>query len=98
MAGGPDRWRSYPDRHADSAPNWFGISPLKAHEAAAMTVIDIHAHLVPQSFPPPPPGVPERGWPTMVPLPDGTARMIIDGTEFRIFEPAYWDIAGRIAY
>jgi aminocarboxymuconate-semialdehyde decarboxylase len=63
-----------------------------------MTIIDIHAHLVPQSFPPPPPGVPERGWPTMVPLPDGTARMMIDGAEFRIFEPAYWDIAGRIAY
>ncbi|HLY54830.1 MAG TPA: amidohydrolase family protein [Stellaceae bacterium] len=63
-----------------------------------MTVIDVHAHLVPQSFPAPPPGVPEKGWPVMVPLPDGNARMMIDGAEFRVFEPAYWDIAGRIAY
>jgi len=63
-----------------------------------MIVIDTHAHLVPQSFPDVPEGVDPRGWPQMVPLEDGRARMLIDGKEFRIFEPAYWDVAGRIRF
>ena len=63
-----------------------------------MTVIDIHAHLVPQSFPAAPPGVAEAQWPQMVPLEDGRARMMIGGQAFRVFEPAYWDVPGRLAY
>lgn len=63
-----------------------------------MIVVDTHAHLVPQTFPDVPESVSPRGWPTMVPLADGRARMLIDGKEFRIFEPAYWDVAGRIAF
>ena len=63
-----------------------------------MIVIDTHAHLVPQSFPDVPEGVDARGWPQMVPLDDGRARMLIDGKEFRVFEPAYWDVPGRIAF
>ncbi len=42
--------------------------------------------------------MPEHEWPEMVPLDDGRARMMIGGKEFRIFEPAYWDIAGRLDY
>jgi aminocarboxymuconate-semialdehyde decarboxylase len=63
-----------------------------------MFVIDIHAHLVPQFFPPLPAGVPAAEWPDMVPLPDGCAKMLLGGKEFRIFEPAYWDVPGRIGY
>lgn len=63
-----------------------------------MIVVDTHAHLVPQSFPDVPDGVSAKGWPKMVPLEDGRARMLIDGAEFRVFEPAYWDVPGRIAF
>lgn len=63
-----------------------------------MIVIDTHAHLVPQSFPPRPEGAPEAEWPEMIPLDDGRARMMIGGKEFRVFEPAYWDVPGRIDY
>jgi aminocarboxymuconate-semialdehyde decarboxylase len=63
-----------------------------------MLVIDVHAHLVPQSFPELPAGVPAHEWPVMVPLDDGRARMLIDGKEFRVFDSAYWDVPGRIAY
>lgn len=63
-----------------------------------MIVIDTHAHFVPQSFPDCPDGVRADEWPTMVPLDDGRSRMMIDGKEFRVFEPAYWDVAGRLDY
>jgi aminocarboxymuconate-semialdehyde decarboxylase len=63
-----------------------------------MFVIDSHAHLVPQYFPDVPPGVPAQEWPVMESLADGSARMLIDGKPFRVFEPAYWDVPGRIAY
>jgi aminocarboxymuconate-semialdehyde decarboxylase len=63
-----------------------------------MLVIDTHAHLVPRSFPSRPENVPANEWPEMVPLDDGRARMLIDGKEFRIFEPAYWDVEGRLDY
>lgn len=63
-----------------------------------MIVIDTHAHLVPQSFPPLPDGVPADEWPEMVPLADGTAQMLVAGKPFRIFEPNYWDVPGRIAH
>jgi aminocarboxymuconate-semialdehyde decarboxylase len=63
-----------------------------------MFVIDSHAHLVPQHFPDLPPGVPAHEWPVMEPLADGAARMLIDGKPFRVFEAAYWDVPGRIAY
>lgn len=63
-----------------------------------MFVIDVHAHLVPRTFPPCPQGVPAEEWPVLEPLDDGRARMVIGGKEFRIFEPAYWDVPGRIAY
>jgi len=62
-----------------------------------MFVIDSHAHFVPQTFPASPAGVAANEWPEMLPLPDGRARMMIDGKEFRIFEAAYWDVPGRIA-
>ena len=62
-----------------------------------MLLIDCHAHLVPERFPKLPAGVPAHEWPVMEPLGDGTARMLIDGKPFRIFEPAYWDVPGRIA-
>jgi aminocarboxymuconate-semialdehyde decarboxylase len=63
-----------------------------------MIVIDTHAHLTPQFFPPLPAGVPADEWPEMIPLEDGRARMLIGGKEFRIFEPAYWDVPGRLKY
>lgn len=62
-----------------------------------MLLIDCHAHLVPERFPKLPAGVPAHEWPVMEPLGDGTSRMLIDGKPFRIFEPAYWDVPGRIA-
>jgi len=60
-------------------------------------IIDAHAHFVPQTFPARPEGVAEEEWPAMIKLPDGRASMVIGGKEFRIFEPAYWDVPGRIA-
>ncbi len=63
-----------------------------------MFVIDTHAHLVPEHFPSRPDGVRAEEWPEMVPLQDGRARMLIGGEEFRVFEPAYWDVAGRLRY
>jgi aminocarboxymuconate-semialdehyde decarboxylase len=60
-------------------------------------VVDAHAHYVPEKFLALPEGVPANEWPAMETLPDGRAKMLIDGKEFRIFEPAYWDVAGRIA-
>jgi aminocarboxymuconate-semialdehyde decarboxylase len=62
-----------------------------------MLLIDCHAHLVPERFPKLPAGVPAHEWPVMEPLGDGTSRMLIDGKPFRIFEPAYWDVPGRVA-
>jgi len=65
--------------------------------ADVAVLIDCHAHLVPQHFPAVPEGVPAHEWPVMEPLDDGTSRMLIDGKPFRIFEPAYWDVSGRLA-
>lgn len=62
-----------------------------------MPVIDVHAHLVPKVFPPLPEGVTAAGWPQMIPLEDGRARMMIDGREFRVFDTAYWDVEQRLA-
>jgi aminocarboxymuconate-semialdehyde decarboxylase len=62
-----------------------------------MPVIDVHAHLVPEAFPPLPEGVTAAGWPEMVPLADGRARMMIDGREYRVFDTAYWDVPQRLA-
>jgi aminocarboxymuconate-semialdehyde decarboxylase len=63
----------------------------------AMIVIDTHAHFVPERFPARPADVPATEWPELTSLPDGNARMSFDGKEFRIFEPAYWDVEGRVA-
>lgn len=63
-----------------------------------MPVIDVHAHLVPEVFPPLPQSVTQAGWPQMVPLEDGRARMMIDGKEYRVFDTAYWDVDQRLAY
>lgn len=62
-----------------------------------MPIVDVHAHLVPKTFPPLPDGVTSAGWPQMVPLEDGRARMMIDGREFRVFDTAYWDVGQRLA-
>ena len=59
-------------------------------------VIDTHGHIVPGSFPVCPPGVPTAQWPSMDQLPEGGARMMIGGAEFRVFESVYWDMAARV--
>lgn len=63
-----------------------------------MTVIDIHSHFVPQDFPAPPSGVPEAEWPVMQPMENGHTQMLIGGEPFRVFDPAYWDLAGRLEF
>lgn len=63
-----------------------------------MTVIDIHSHFVPQDFPAPPSGVPESEWPVMQAMDDGRAQMVIGGEPFRVFDTAYWDVAGRLEF
>lgn len=63
-----------------------------------MIIIDTHAHLVPQHFPDRPGDVPTEEWPVMVPMEDGRARLLLGETEFRVFEPAYWDMAARIEH
>ena len=63
-----------------------------------MFLIDTHAHLVPRKFPPLPPDVDPRGWPSMEPLEDGRARMMIDGQQFRVIERAYFDPDARLKW
>jgi aminocarboxymuconate-semialdehyde decarboxylase len=60
-----------------------------------MFTIDCHAHISPRDFPALPPNVSSRGWPSMVPLDDGRARMIIDGREYRVFDRGYFDLDAR---
>jgi aminocarboxymuconate-semialdehyde decarboxylase len=59
-------------------------------------VVDAHAHIVPREFPTLPTGVNLTGWPSMVALDDGRARMMIDGNEFRVIQRAYFDLETRL--
>jgi len=63
-----------------------------------MFVIDIHSHIVPPEFPPPSSRVDSSAWPSMKPMKDGRARMMIDGKQFRIIERAYFDVDARLAW
>ena len=64
-----------------------------------MFVVDAHAHIVPAHFPElgERRGRPAPGWPSMVPLDDGRARMVIEGREFRTLDRAYFDLDARLA-
>jgi aminocarboxymuconate-semialdehyde decarboxylase len=63
-----------------------------------MYIIDAHAHIIPRDFPALPRGANSRGWPSMVPLDDGRARMLIDGREYRVFDRGYFDLDARLEY
>lgn len=64
-----------------------------------MFTVDAHAHIVPAQFPDLAArlGRPAPGWPSMVSLEDGRARMMIDGREFRTLDRAYFDLDARLA-
>lgn len=59
-----------------------------------MYIIDTHAHIVPTVFP----QRASAGWPSMVPLDDGNARMMIDGQLYRVIDRPYFDLEARLAY
>lgn len=61
-----------------------------------MTIVDFHAHIVPDRYPARPAGVREPAWPEMVPVDDSLSSMTIDGREFRKFRSYYWDVDERI--
>lgn len=58
--------------------------------------IDIHCHIVPSSFPPPPGGRDIRGWPSMVPASDCQATVVIDAKPYRTVGDACWVAERRI--
>lgn len=66
--------------------------------AAQAHIIDCHAHFVPRDFGACPPGVPDRGWPELVPVGDGNARLVIDGRDYRILDRGYFDLEARLAF
>ncbi len=61
-----------------------------------MTIIDFHAHIVPDSYPARPGGVSEPAWPEMAPVNESLSSMIINGKEYRKFESFYWDVDARV--
>ena len=61
-----------------------------------MTIIDFHAHIVPDSYPSRPSDVREPAWPEMVPISDDLSSMVIGGKAYRKFEKFYWDVEARI--
>lgn len=58
--------------------------------------IDIHCHVVPSSFPPAPGAVPLAGWPSMTPVQDCHATVVIDDKPYRTVSDACWMAARRI--
>jgi aminocarboxymuconate-semialdehyde decarboxylase len=58
-------------------------------------VIDIHAHVVPERFPPRPSGADER-WPEMDHFEPGSARVMIAGRNFRTVYEGVWSAARRL--
>jgi aminocarboxymuconate-semialdehyde decarboxylase len=58
-------------------------------------VIDIHAHIVPQSFPPATGHDPR--WPQMDRFEAGRARVMIEGRNFRTVTDQNWDVGRRLA-
>lgn len=64
-----------------------------------MFIVDAHAHIIPAEFPDLAGklGQPAPGWPSLLPLADGRARMMIDGREFRTLDRAYFDLEARLA-
>ncbi|HXH21772.1 MAG TPA: amidohydrolase family protein [Dehalococcoidia bacterium] len=57
--------------------------------------IDVHAHVVPERFPPHPPGADER-WPEMDHFEPGRARVMIAGRNFRTVTEGVWSATRRI--
>jgi aminocarboxymuconate-semialdehyde decarboxylase len=62
-----------------------------------MKIIDFHTHVVPSRYPERPRGITEPNWPSMEKIDDHSARMVIAGRQFRVFESFYWDVGERIA-
>ncbi len=58
--------------------------------------IDVHCHVVPARFPPAPGGAPIRGWPTMTPVSDCHATVIIDEKPYRAVSDACWVAERRL--
>lgn len=63
-----------------------------------MQVIDTHAHVIPDCFPPLPASMEREktGWPALEKLAEGRVRMLIDGREFRVLDAAYFDLNKRL--
>lgn len=72
---------------------------MSKSKTPSMLIVDAHAHIVPAQFPDLAQqlGRPVPGWPSMVALDDGRARMVIDGREFRTLDRAYFDLDARLA-
>jgi aminocarboxymuconate-semialdehyde decarboxylase len=59
--------------------------------------IDVHCHVVPSSFPSAPGGGPLKGWPSMTPVVDCHATVVIDDKPYRTINDACWVAERRIA-
>ena len=59
-------------------------------------LIDVHAHVIPGAFPPPPRGCEPDAWPAMEPGPDG-ARVLVSGPMRFPARPVWFDAERRLA-
>ncbi|MCM2292724.1 amidohydrolase [Allorhizobium sp. BGMRC 0089] len=65
--------------------------------ACACCGIDVHCHVVPSHFPEPPGGRDIKGWPSMTPVTDCHATVVIDTKPYRTINDACWAAERRIA-
>ncbi len=73
------------------------IAPPSDHAHAAGRGIDVHAHVVPEHFPPYLGRRSPSGWPSTAPAHACHRHVIIDGANYRTVSSQCWDVPTRLA-
>src|SRR5687768_7788500 len=73
------------------------LSRVSTNHGGQRMLIDIHAHIIPEHFPPAASRASSARWPSMDHFEAGQSRVMIAGENFRTVHTGNWDVERRLA-